>query len=307
MKRIMFSLLFPLALAPIACDRDDEAEPTDARAADSAQTHDGFKHNPIDKLCALVSCTDEQREDILALVPAPPKRDKPDSAKRDAANLALATAFRSDALSSDAIVAWRTAVHDGDKRPRPGADMIVGVHDILTAAQRDTLADVLEARGPGALLGKGGGHHDKDKEKAGKGKAGKKGDRAQRFAADLCERIDCHDDQAAAITTALASAKPSHERNADADAACAEAFRGDKLDAHTVTTYLAGLAANHEKEAAQRDAAIVQIHRLLDAEQRSVLADEIADHGLRAIMPERGHHGRGGKHDRDEAPGQAPA
>lgn len=303
MKRIMFSLLFPLALAPIACDRDDEAEPSEARAADPAQAHGGFKHNPVDKLCDLVSCSDEQREDILALMPAPPKRERPDSAKRDAANLALATAFRSDAFSTDAVVAWRTAKHDGDKRPRPTAEMIVGVHDILTATQRDTLADVLEARGAGALFGKG--HHGKDKD--GKGKAGKKGDRAQRFAADLCERIDCHDDQATAIATALAAAKPSRERNADADAAFAEAFRGDTLDARTVTTYLAGLEASHEKEAAQKDAAIVAIHRVLDAEQRSVLADEIADHGLRAIMPERGHHGRGGKHHEDEAPAQAPA
>ncbi|HWB76380.1 MAG TPA: hypothetical protein VG755_15525 [Nannocystaceae bacterium] len=302
---MMFSLLIPLALAPIACDRDDEAEPTEARAADPAEAHGGFKHNPIDKLCDLVSCTDEQREDILALVPPPSKREKPDAAKRDAANLALATAFRGDAFSVDAVAAYRTAKHDGAKRPRPTAEMIVGVHDILTAAQRDTLADVVEARGAGALFGKGGHHKDKDGKD--KGKAGKKGDRAQRFAADLCERIDCHDDQATAITTALAAAKPSRERNADADAAFAAAFRADKLDARTVTTYLAVLEAGHEQEAAQKDAAIVAIHRVLDAEQRSVLADEIADHGLRAIMPERGHHGRGGKHHKDEAPARAPA
>ena len=104
-----------------------------------------------------------------------------------------------------------------------------------------------------------------------------------------------------AITSALAHAKPSRERNADADAAFAAAFRADKLDLATTKTYLAGLEARHEQEAAQRDAALVAVHKLLDAEQRGVLADEIADHGLRALMPERGHHGRG-QHERPDAP-----
>lgn len=308
MKRMVLSLFLPFSLASIACDRDDDDPDAseEVRAGDQAAAPTGFgKHSPVDKLCALVSCSDEQRAEIAALVPAKQKPER-DHAKRDAANAALASAFKSDSFSAAALADYRTATHDGDKRPKPTAQMIVGIHGVLEASQRDTLADMLEARGPGALFGKGGKHGDKkhgDKDKAGRGK---KGDRSERFAAELCERIDCKDGQATAIAAALTKAKPSHERNADADTAFAEAFRADKLDAGTVTTYLAVLDSAHEREATQRDAAVVAIHGLLDAEQRGVLADEIAEHGLRALMPERRHHGGHGK-DRPEPKAQQPA
>jgi len=307
MKRMFLSLLLPFSLTSIACDRDDDDPEAseEARAGDQAAAPTGFgKHSPVDKLCALVSCSDEQRAEIAALVPAKQKPER-DHAKRDAANAALANAFKSDSFSAAALVDYRSATHDGDKRPRPTAQLIVGIHGVLEASQRDTLADVLESRGAGALFGKGGKHGDKkhDKDKAGRGK---KGDRSERFAADLCERIDCKDGQAAAIAAELAKAKPSRERNADADTAFAEAFRADKLDAGTVTTYLAVLDAAHEREATQRDAAVVSIHGLLDAEQRSVLADEIAEHGMRALMPERRHHGGHGK-NRPEGKAELPA
>ena len=167
MKRLALSLFLPFVLAPLGCDRDDDSDVADqARAADDADAPGAFgKHSPVDKLCALVSCTDEQREDIVALIPAPPPRARPDEAKRDAANDALADAFRSDAFSADALVAWRTAVHDGGKRPKPSAETIAGIHTILTSSQRDTLADLLEAHGPGALLGHGpGGKHHGDRK-----------------------------------------------------------------------------------------------------------------------------------------------
>ncbi|MBC8069433.1 MAG: hypothetical protein IAG13_13940, partial [Deltaproteobacteria bacterium] len=311
MKRLLLCVFLPLSLASIACDRDDDDVDSEraAQEEEAAEARPGFAHSPVDKLCALVSCSDEQRSQLAAAMPAPAKRQRGDKAERTAADTTLAAALRSEGFSARALESWRSAAHDG-KGPGPDAAMIVRVHDILDAGQRDTLADVLEAKGPGALLGhgKGGKHHKGDKahkngDKKADGSRGK-GGKAERFAAELCETIACHDGQAQAIAAALADGKGARERTTDADAAFAEAFRGEGLAAGTVTSYLATLEAAHDKESAARDAAIVKIHGLLDAEQRGALADEIAEQGLRALMPERGHHGRGDRKHR-KAPAAA--
>jgi hypothetical protein len=315
MKRLMLSMLIPLSVLSLGCDRDDDDDASERAAEDErSEAGPGFGHSPIDKLCALVSCSDTQRTQLTKLIPPKAKRERPDQAKHSAADATLAAAFRSDSFSSEALAAYRSTVPDGGERRGPDAAMIVGVHDILTAPQRDTVADVLEAKGPGALLGHrgmGGKGHHKDKghkDKQGKGEAGHgNGSHGERFAAELCEKIACNDGQAQAIATAITAGKGSHDRDADADAAFAEAFRADALAAGTVSGYLGRLEAAHHKDAAARDATIVKIHGLLDAEQRGVLADEIAEQGLRALMPERGHHGRGDRKHDEKAPARAPA
>ncbi len=302
------SLTLWLALVPavgmVGCDDDDTDEARSAQLDDDADADSagpGHHGAPVDKLCAAVSCSDEQRTALTALLTATAPTH-PSEEVLTAANAALAEAWRSGDFDADDLSGWRESVHDGGMGPRWSAETIVTAHGILDAKQRDVLADLLETRGPGALFG---GHGGKGKRggKHGKGKRGDerdgdvKGKRdPEDFAAhmteELCASISCTDEQRNVISGALAASGP---RRGDGDegshAAFAEAFRADTLATATVQTYLDAMKAHHDAQRVARDRAMVTIHHVLTTEQRGTIATRIAKDGPRGLLP----HGRGRK------------
>lgn len=308
-----------MTLAPalvIACDRDDDSE--EARSAEQADVDDDdgeargdhHKKSPADKLCAAVECTDAQRTKITGLLAGGKRPERPSEEVFATANGELAGAFRDPDFEAADLAAWRDAVHD-EKGPKLAPATIVAVHDTLDARQRGVLADLLEDRGPGMFFGHRGGkgHHGKG-GKGGKGdkkggKAGKGGKHGPEFAVEsLCERVSCTAEQRTQITTALEGAGPERKRDEAADAKMAAAFRADSLAVADVEAYMDGMKKHHESEMAERDAAVVAIHRVLTTEQRATLAADIAEHGPRGLIKGRGgrHHGK-----RDRKGGEQPA
>ncbi len=315
-----------LTLVPalvIACDRDEDTE--EARSAEQADVDDddddarGDHHrkSPADKLCAAVECTDAQRTQITGLV-AGKKHERPSEETFATANGELAGAFRDPDFEAADVAAWRDAVH-GEKSPKLAPATIVAVHDVLDARQRGVLADLFEDRGGGMFFGHRGkgGHHGKGDKAGPHGKKGGKGGKhGPEFAVEsLCERVSCTAEQRSQIATALGSGRPERTRDEAADKKMAAAFRADTLAVADVEAYMDGMKKHHEAEMAQRDAAVVSIHRVLTPEQRATLAADIAEHGPRGLIKGPGHHkgkghkgkGHKGKGKRDRDGGEQPA
>lgn len=320
-KRILLCL--PI-LFTLACDTDEDT--TEARAAElqSEQAADepGDHHGPkghakmLDRLCDELACSDDQREAIGELVAAA-KRDHegPDASERAALNEALATAFRSDTFDPSALP--QPSDDDHVARRTEMATLIVGIHGILTSEQRVALADKVESsEGPLMLLGGGkhGGKHGKGKH--GKGKTAEASEQseqrergpegearefdpakhAERKVEHLCELVTCSDEQQTKLETVVADAMadmapPAPPKVDDAaKTKLAAALRADSLTVAELEPLLDAMRPAKPDKHAQMGELLVSIHALLSAEQREIVADELAEHGPRALM------GKGGKH-----------
>lgn len=215
---------------------------------------------------------------------------------RNAANRALATAFAGDGFSAADLQAYHGATAPAaDELDAMLVEAVGELHGILDATQRATLADKIEERGLPFLGGKGGKHH------------GKRGgdDHVAKGTERLCAAVACTEEQRVQITE-LVQAQPEGGQVPEADrAALAQAFRGESLSDEAVTAYLEAAAKARAADMAARDAQTVQLHGLLTPPQRATLAEQIGEHGPKALLGKghgkgpRGDHGgkkhRGGK------------
>ena len=288
-----------LVLAPtllFACDSDDASDQPRGSEQDSTKGHP--HGSPVDKLCAAVDCSDPQRKTLTSLLTRKPAAP-PTEETLEAANSALADAWRAADFDTDDLADWREQVHGDAAGSRMSAANIVAVHDVLEASQRAVLADLLETRGPGVFFGPRG--HGKGGKAKGheRGKGHGRGDKADRGAPDpeafaahatdrLCERVSCSEDQRSAIVAAIVAAAPRREQRDD-DRSFAAAFRGETLTQNQSQTYLDSLEARHEAERSARDGTFVAVHHVLTAEQRATLAADLAEHGPKGLMPPGGH------------------
>ncbi|MFO0634042.1 MAG: hypothetical protein U0168_14445 [Nannocystaceae bacterium] len=307
-SRLLLVVTLASPLLGVACDHDDSPT-TESRSA-SPSDADG-PPSLARGLCELVQCSDAQAQSLAALLPAG-AHARPSEQTLTAANAALADAYAAADFDTDALAAWREAVH-GDESPALPLDAktLVAVHDVLDDDQRDIVADRLERGGPFALVG---GHHRDGEHRGhpgGKGDKRSKGpkgpargdkprdaEHAAKAAAKLCAPLSCSEEQQtqiAAVLSDAAGARHGRPDRSETDAAFAEAFRADALSLEIASAYLGGLEQAHAKHAAGRDAAAVAIHHILDASQRQQLAARIATDGPRALGPGprgRGHHGK---------------
>jgi Spy/CpxP family protein refolding chaperone len=329
----------PLALALSACDREpaddlgtadriaDEADADEAPEGDDAAPglRDGEarhgKHRKLARVCEALSCSPEQQTQIEQLFAARPRHERGhDREGRAEANAALATAFRSDGLSASDLQAYREATRrDGDDKAAGMTELATGVHAVLTPEQRSQLGTMIAERGAFLFGGKGGKHakHAKHAKPFEGGKAGAE-ERHARRAAKLCEKLSCTEAQVPRVQAALAKLQKP-ERDDTAQRALGEAFATDGFGAGDVDTYLTALAARGDAHRDQMETVALELHGILDADQRATVADKIERRGLSAVVGGRkgkrhgkrhggkkGRRGRGGKRhggDRPQADG----
>src|SRR5690606_1971866 len=139
----------------------------------------------VESLCEGLSCTDAQREQLASLSQGhKPTHDAVDKearkAERKETGAELATAFRAETF--DRAVFEKAAAKREDARSehekvasRRHAEMLVGIHGVLTPEQRETLATKIEAGGPAAVIGGKRGKRGKHGEHGKRGKQGKHG------------------------------------------------------------------------------------------------------------------------------------
>lgn len=316
-KRILLCL--PL-LMTLACDADEdttEARSGELQSEQAADDEPGDHHGPkghakmLDRLCDELECSDDQRTAIGELIAASKRDHEGPDAEREAMNEALATAFRSDTFDASALP--QPSDDDHAARRTEMATLIVGIHALLTAEQRDALATKVESsEGPLALLGHGKPHGKHGKGKGKKGdegeQAGKQGEgrefdpaeHAERKVEHLCELVTCSEDQQAKLETVVADAMadmaPPAPPTVDeaAKAKLAAALRADSLTVAELEPLLDAMRPAKPDKHAQMGELLASIHAVLTAEQRGIVADELAEHGPRALMG-KGPGGKGGK------------
>lgn len=328
------ALLFATTLMFTATACDSTEEPVEERAAEipdaqpgevgAKRDHHGGKHgkhNPAEKLCAELECSDAQVAKIDELFASRHEARDGDAhearkAARAEAHKAIADAFRADEF--DVAVLDRAAPeadHDGEDRAAKMVAFATELHAILTPEQRAKLADKIESGHP-MLFGHGkrghGGKHGKW------GKHGKKhgkdfaeqhdGDDRLAHAVDrFCEPITCTAEQETRLT---ATFQGVHEAHRDARAEhedgqkpdwkpLADAIRAETLDAGKLRAALPeGRGDKHERKADHMKAmgaTLAEIHDILTPEQRAIVAAKIEADGLRAVMGKDKHHGKHGK------------
>ncbi len=339
MKRLMITLCVPLCLMFVGCDTEPEAEQdlasSELEVADldaSERAEKKHRRNPAEKVCGVVSCTDEQKAEVEALfaqhrphkdkAAGEHKRERPDMGP---ANATLADAFASASFSADDLAAHReTMKNSHDKlRGNKKGELLTALHGLLTPEQRGLLADKMAERGPGFLHGKHGKHGKRGKHgKHGKhGKwnndneqnaHGEQGDQAKEGhkmrkhggfgIGRMCKVAECSDEQREQLKGLFAdkgSKGDWQQAKADKQAAhktFADAFRGDSFGQQDLDN-LHGLHTDMMDEHLKRmDAMAVQVHGLLTPEQRGKVAEKIREHGPHALMGgKRGKHGKHGK------------
>ena len=283
-KRILLCL--PL-LMTLACDADEDT--TEARsgelqseqAADEPGDHHGPKGHAkmLDRLCDELECSDDQRTAIGELIAASKRDHEGPDAEREAMNEALATAFRSDTFDASALP--QPSDDDHAARRTEMATLIVGIHALLTAEQRDALATKVESsEGPLALLGHGKGKHGKH----GKGKKGDEGEQAgkhgegrefdpaehaERKVEHLCELVTCTEAQQTKLETVVADAMadmapPAPPQVDDATKAkLAAALRADSLTVAELEPLLDAMRPAKPDKHAQLGELLASIHAVL--------------------------------------------
>jgi Spy/CpxP family protein refolding chaperone len=134
----------------------------EAKAGDG---HKGPQH-AVAKLCDRVSCTDAQRTAIGEALAA----GRPERARDEAADRALATAFRGEALAVADVEGYLAIVEAARTKEMAARDAsAVAIHRALTAEQRATLAADIAEHGPFGIIGAGRGHHGKRGKDGGRG------------------------------------------------------------------------------------------------------------------------------------------
>ncbi|MEZ4428942.1 MAG: Spy/CpxP family protein refolding chaperone [Nannocystaceae bacterium] len=311
MQRWMLIATLPLSLLFAGCDAEPEelaqdsievAPEKDAPLAERGHERAGHGMKKLERLCGLVSCSEDQQAkigELLASHRGARHHERPDH-DRDAlsqVNADLAAKFRADALSTGDLAAYRLATSQtkGARADGKGA-LLLGLHGLLTPAQRSTLATEIEARGGHGLFGMGGhrrmgGDHEGAEHKGGK----RHGFGLQR----ICKKIECTDQQLAQIRDLVEAQRgPSEGAPRDelgaANKALAAAFATDGFSQADIDRHHEAMQRVHEAHEQQMDALIVQVHALLTPDQRELVAHKIERRGLRALMG--GKHGKHGKH-----------
>ena len=111
-----------------------------------------FVEHKVEKLCEPLSCTDDQVKKLTAIV-SQAKAERPE--KDEGAHEALADAMRAETFDSAAV---KKQLEASKARHAERGEMVVAIHGVLTAEQRDEIADDIENEGPGALMGHRGRH-----------------------------------------------------------------------------------------------------------------------------------------------------
>ena len=323
MKRWIACLTLPLTLLFVACDGEPvspEARAADDGAVDEASAdpapHAG-RAGPAERVCGLVACDERQRAEIEGLFAAhrPPKGDARPGPKRDpAARAALADKLRAGALTEADLLAHAEA------RPhrRPPAELLVGIHGVLSPSQRATLADAMLADGPGLFGGKrggkrggkhggrhgkdrGAGEHDGERDSAEAGKHAKAGKGKLGRPCAIAECTDAQKDSLKAAMAARKDARAAAREAADKDRevaarALADAFRGDRFSAADLERFEAAMKPHHDARARAQAALLVELQGEFTPEQRARLADAVAERGLGELLGDKhGKHGKRGK------------
>ncbi len=308
LKRI--SLCLPLLLT-LACDSGDES--VEARSADEPDAiatehgdHDReghFDHGKkmVDHLCGEIECSDDQRESIAELLAANKPERGPEGEGREDFQRALADAFRAETFDLAALPKPDDQeAHEAHRTQM--ATTIVGLHDLLTAEQRELIAAKIEAGGPMGLLGHGPGMRGHGKR--GEGERGQEGDAAKHAELEverLCATLTCTEAQVEELgsifTDAMAELAPPEPAKVDdaLETRFAAAFRADALALADVEALLDATRPAKPPRPAM-DELLVSIHAVLTPEQRGLLADEIAERGPHAIFGGKGKHGHEGEH-----------
>jgi len=354
MTRWIATLSLPLCLLFVACDSEpvdersgesaliDEGEEladadadeasSDGADADRRSAKRGRKGPPAERLCADLGCTAEQTAAITELFAKnrPAKGDRKAGKEKGAEHrTALAEAFRAGTLSADAMTRQRPA-KSGSSR----GEMLVELHALLTADQREQVADMIAERGPRLLSGKG--KRGPKGKRGGKGKRGDKGKRSDKgkrgdkhhdrgdessthegpLAAKsgpksgkrierLCSKVECTDEQRTILLAQAAELHPAPKGDREArkaehraaNTALATAFRGDSFSAADLEGFGAGAKAKREAKREAKTAMVIALQEVLTTEQRALVADMIAERGLGSITGgKRGKHSKRGKH-----------
>lgn len=282
--------------ADLEADADQESSPT-AEAGPAKGLH-GKRHRrghgpkKLMYMCDTVECTDAQKAQLTELMlEGKSERHRGHKEGRKAANEALATAYRGEALSQADIDAYETAVqpHGNPRRDRL-VKMATSVHAILTPEQRAKLADEVTA---GKLPLFGGKHRHHAGKRGGKHEGKSPADRHARKAGKLCEAVACSDTQLSEIESAFGKLPAPTPPDQAAIDAFASAFRGDSLSTSDVETFADAMSAGHDANNDAMAALALQLHGILDADQRGTIADRIERRGLHAVAGKRGgKHGR---------------
>lgn len=325
-KSSKIALLFAAAsmmFVTVACDPAEQQ--FEERAAESPETNpDGIqakrgdhgKRSPADRLCAKLECSEAQAAAISELfVSRHENRDRADHQARRAAraeaNKVIADAFRAADFDPAVLDRAKPERDRSDHQARMLA-FATELHGILTPEQRATLADKIEARGP-MFLGRHHGKKHRAKKHRGnkhRGKA-KRGDKAKRDPAErlarkvdrFCAPVSCTDEQKTQLSATFEAVHQAHrdaraERRADKPdfTALADAFRAETLDeaklrAHMVEAreHMQERKADHRQQFGN---VVAEIHDVLTAEQRAIVADKIETKGLRAAMGHKKRHKR---------------
>ena len=310
MKRTVISLIIslPCVAGLGACDTEstdppDITAPEDGPGADGGadladhQDHHGrhpgpaafgdagprhHRHDPVRRLCELVDCTDVQRDQLRELATDLREDARPDRATRRARGEAMADAFRAETLDP-ALVRQRTGAMAGHHGERAEAfeTFVVGVHGVLTPRQRETLAEAIEARGPGAL---GPSRHVAGKRSGRRGHGGRRGwrqgpaDGSGSMLDRVCAQLECTGDQRAALASLaqeMQEARPDPTTHDTASKALAAAIRGETLTVEQVRHDQTAMEQARARTGRTMEEMVVRFHAILTPEQRNEVAARI--------------------------------
>lgn len=290
MKR---TALFLAALALVACDSEtddpsevrvaeldsdealeDLAAPEEGRHRKHGRRH-GSHEGPSSEICEAIACTDAQQEQVKTIFARPERGERPERPDLSSAHAALAKAFATSDFGEADLRAWTEQQPARPDRKSHHFDAMSELHTILTPEQRTALAAKVSAGE--VFAGRGEGHRKHERSEG--------DEHHSRGLEHFCEPLECTDAQQAELAEILAKkheSRPDREIRKDAIAA---AFQSDTFDADA-------LRESCEHDPAAKAGAMLEVHAVLTAEQRAVVAERIAEHGPRALMGS----GRKGKH-----------
>ena len=309
---------------PVVEDRAAELE----ASPDAVDGHRGKHHRKhgdegeraqhfAQKLCADLECSDEQLTQIAELLRSgheardPEAREARKAAHREI-NQKIADAFAADEFDVS-VLEQAKPDHEGGEHEGRMLEMAAQLHAILTPEQRAALADRIEAGGPMMFghhgkrghgeWGKRGRHHGEGERDA---KVGAEGERERDPAARMakkvdgvCELVTCTADQRTQLTATFEGIHDEHMAAREQREASkpdfkpfADAFRAETFDAEALRASMGATKAEHEARGVEHGkafaATIAEIHDILTPEQRRLVADQIAEHGVRGVMGKRG-------------------
>ncbi|MBV1857771.1 MAG: Spy/CpxP family protein refolding chaperone, partial [Nannocystaceae bacterium] len=257
-------------------DAEDDLEaPEEGRHRKHGKRH-GSHEGPSAEICAAIECTDAQQEQVKAIFARPERGERPEHGERpdlSAAHADLAKAFATANFDEADILAWAEGLPSRSERPSHRLDAMSELHAILTAEQRSALAQSVSA-GEVFANRRGGKRHSKEGDKD-----------SNRRVQHFCEPLDCTEDQETELAAVFAEKHASRPDSQARQDAIAEAFKADTFDAE-------GVQESCGHDPADEAGTLALVHRILTAEQRTILAERIAEHGPGALMGKGGGHGR---------------